>query len=468
MWDYYTHDTFIRTKEDMSFGPGIADSWSVSDNGCVWTFKIHEGITFSNGDPLTAEDVKYSVDRFGSPMSFSAWSPYLGENYNKLGSRVVNDYTFEYSTAYPEATLLACFQATLIFDKKEVDRVGEELYYTSGYCVGSGHWIFKDLISKTKLTLEANTNYWIPEEVPAFQYWVELCVPEEATRINMFKTGELDILYTDDYARLKQLEGEGYPIIQAGMPGTDSFAFQATWYPEAGATSDIRIRQAMSYALNRQEICDTWYQGYAKPGGQFFYATGVFGWTDAMVADPYDPDLAKQLIADAGYPDAFDNPVITVFCDPTQQDRLLLYASYWEAVGLQIHLEVIDLMSYYGYLFQRPKPGDTNVGWIWFWKSWGWPNATYHSANMYTSMGVHGTANDPIADAMYQEITHQTDYNIAAEKMTAFQLYVKTLYINIGVVEYYQYFLYNPDTIGAWLGHNWDGLWGANWGIQHP
>jgi peptide/nickel transport system substrate-binding protein len=470
-WVWAVFDPLIRANEDMTFGPNIADSWSLSDNGCVWTFKIHKGITFSNGDPLTAADVKYSVDRFGSPTSGSAWSQFLSAGYNKVDSRVVDDYTFEYQTASPEATLVACFSNTYILDKTQIDKVGEEEYFKNP--VGCGHWIFEELVSKTSIKFKANTSYFHKDEIPAFEYYVELCVPEQATRIDMLKTGECDIAYGISYDRFKDLENQGFTTIISGINGTDSLCFQGTWFPNAGPTGDIRVRQAMSYALNRQEICDNWYQGFATPGGQFFEPKGVFGWTDELKPDPYDKAKAQELLAEAGYPASFSDPVIHMyFPNSADQNYFQLVISYWTAVGLQIKAEPVDLSVYYGYLFHnfsgRIQETDVNVGWLFPWESWSYPNSVYHSANMYTSKGVHGTGNDAKADELYYDVTHQKDYSIADKNMQKFELYVKTLYVNIGIVEYEPIYIYNPNTLGAWNGRNWDGIYSSLAGIQHP
>jgi peptide/nickel transport system substrate-binding protein len=473
-WDSLIFEMLVRIDEDLTFSGGVVDSWDMSEDGCTWTFHVHPGNHFTNGDPVTAADLKFSVDYFGiTPdilaeipglTSNSPWSLYL--RYNLKSSRVVDDLTYEYVTNHPESTLLASFGATPILDKAAFDSLGRENYFKNP--IGSGPWKFLSLVTKQEVRYEANTSYWRTSERPHYQFYIEKCVPELATRISMFKTGQADILGLDDYARLRELANEGWATVSAGINGTDSFAFQATWLPEAGATGDIRIRQAMSYALNRQEICDTWYSGYAIPGGQFFMPTGVFGWTDELTPDPYDPDHARALIAEAGYPDAFTKPVITIFCQAPDKDRLLYYSSYWTAVGLQIDIKVIATTAYWGYLFARPTSTSVNVGWIWFWKSWGYSNSVYHSANMYTSTGVHGTANDPTADAMYREITNQKDYATAWAKMSAFQLYVKTLYVNIGVVEYQNVSLYNQHTLGGYNGRNWEGGYIPLAGITHP
>lgn len=469
-WITVLYDSLLRTTEDLNFEGNVVESWSLNEDGTIWTFKIHEGIKFHNGDPLTAADVKFSLDRYGDPTSMSAWSRYVSTSYNKVEARVIDDYTLEYETVYPEATLLAVFGATYVLPKDHFESVGAEEFFK--HPIGSGPWKFVELVSKTSFKMEANTEYWRPDEVPYYQYFVELSVPEQSTRINMLRTGECDTATGIDYDRIPELTDEGFATAVAGINGTSSLAFQGTWLPGAGATGDIRIRQAMSYALNRQEIADTWYQGYAKPGGQFFEPTGVFGWTDELVADEYDPDLAMQLMEDAGYPDAFDDPVIHIYAATAGQNYMLLLIGYWEAVGLQVQLEVVDLTVYYSYLFHnfagRIEEGDANVGWIFNWSSYSYPNSVYHCANMYTSQGVHGTGNDPTADELYAAVTHQKDYQVADEKMAEFQLYVKTLYINVGIVEYETLQIYNPNTLGAWTGRNWDGPYSALAGIQHP
>jgi ABC-type transport system substrate-binding protein len=222
----------------------------------------------------------------------------------------------------------------------------------------------------------------------------------------------------------------------------------------------------MSYALNRQEICDTWYSGYAVPGGRFFMVPGIFGWTDELAADPYNPTKAKQLMTDAGYPGAFTNPVITIYCPSTDKDRMLYYMSYWQTVGLQVQLKVFDTATYYAYLGFGAPPGG-NQGWIWFWKSWSYPISVYHCANMYTSKGVHKTTNDTHADELYAAVTNLSSYDAAFKAMQEFQVYVKSLYTNIGVVEYYARFLYRKSVVGSFEGRSFASYYDAVQGATH-
>jgi peptide/nickel transport system substrate-binding protein len=462
-WYTLTFQAIVRTTEDANFEGDVVDSWDISADGLTWTFHVKPNNKFTNGDPVTAADLKFSIERFATSAR-SAWSPYLKASYNFVSMTVVDNLTLKYTVAHPEVTLLAAFGSVCVLDKTEFDKVGEAAYFKNP--VGSGPWKLVEYIAGTSIKFEANTNYCRPTEVPKFQYYNELLVPELATRIAMFKNHEIDVLGLDDYARMKELQNQGYPIQKYGINGTDSFAFQYSWEDAAGPVHDIRIRQAMSYALNRQEICDTWYSGYAIPGGQFFMPHGIFGWTDKLAADPYDPAKAKQLMADAGYPSAFANPVITIYTPSSSQDRMLYYMSYWQTIGLQVQLKVFDLSTYYSYLGFGAPPGG-NEGWIWFWKSWSYPISVYHSANMYTSKGVHKTTNDATADEMYASITHESDYNKAFKAMQDFQVYVKSLYTNIGVVEYSSYFLYAPSVIGAFEGRSFSSYYDALQGATH-
>jgi peptide/nickel transport system substrate-binding protein len=463
-WSGLIFQAVFRTTKDLNFEGDVLSGWDISADGNTWTWHLIPNNFFTNGDPVTAADVKFSVERFASSTR-SAWSPYLRDTYNFVSMAIIDDLTLTYVTAHPEATLLTSFSAVPVLDKKEFDKVGEAAFFKNP--VGSGPWKLLEYVSGTSVKFEVNTKYIRPNEIPSFQYYSQRLVPELATRISMFKTGEIDVLGLDDYARMKELQNEGYPITEYGIPGTDSFAFQYSWDEKAGAVHDIRIRQAMSYALNRQEICDTWYSGYAIPGGQFFMVKGIFGWDDRLTADKYDVAKAKALIADANYPAAFpNNGKITIYCQASDQDRMLYYMSYWQEVGLNVELLVKDTATYWAYLGFGAPPGG-NEGWIWFWKSWSYPNSTYHSANMYTSKGVHKTANDTHADELYAKITQQKSYAEAWKAMQDFQVYVKSLYINIGVVEYKAYFLYNPKTIGAFTGRSWESYTAALQGATH-
>jgi peptide/nickel transport system substrate-binding protein len=303
--------------------------------------------------------------------------------------------------------------------------------------MGSGPWKFVSHVAKTSITMEANTNYWIPSRIPKFKTCITTLVPEEATAVNQLKNNEVDII-TVSMDSLVTLTKAGYRTAEFGLPTLANFNFQGTWLSTAGPTGDIRVREAMSFSLNRAEISAGFYNGFAVPGGRWFMHPGAYGWDPNWQPDPYDLPRAKALLAEAGYPAKFSNPVIHIFAPPGPQvDFITLLQGYWKEAGIQTQLDLVDSTVWGGYFFnpaKRLQDGDKNVGQIWFWIFGSTQNNSYHSANMYTSTGAHNTMNDPKADALYKDATTELDPVKAVAKWTAFHAYAHDQYISIGVV----------------------------------
>jgi len=468
LWGWAWYDALVRYDEKGRYVPHVAESWTIEDN--VFTFKIREGIKWHNGDPLTAHDVKFSIDRFGDmELSTNPWSWYISAAYNKADSIVVDDYTYQFVSDHPEPAQMIVFAWTRILPKDYYEEVGMEEFRKNP--IGSGPWKFVEIIPETSMKMEANTEYWIPDEVPNYQYYVELQVPEEATRIAMLQTGEVDMAFGITYDRLAGLIDEGFATVALGFPGLSNYTYQGTWLPDAGPTGDIRVRKAMSYALNRQEICDTWYAGLAKPGGNWFIHEGAFGWTDELgIMDPYDPAKAAELLAEAGYPDAFDDPTIHFYTTPAGQDYILMLIDYWQDAGIDVVIEVVDatVNGAYFFNFTRLQEGDPNVGWMFSWTFGSTFSNIYHSSNMFCSWGTHNSGNDPKADELYLKAANETDLVLQEQYWAEFMVYAKSMYINVGVATIDSLTIYNPDTIGAWTGRNWVSYMDAINDVEHP
>jgi peptide/nickel transport system substrate-binding protein len=475
LWGWAMYDSLLRYDINGDFIPGVADSWTVSADGLTWTFKIHQGIKFWNGEALTADDVKFSVDRFGDmTISENPWSRYISEGYNKVSSTVIDEYTYEFVSAMPEPTQVMAFSWTRILPKDYYETVGLDGFRAAP--MGSGPWKWVELIPETSVKLEANTEYWRTNEIPYYQYYVELQVPEESTRIAMLRTGEVDITLTAA-DRINGLVAEGFATVELLPPGSLSLTIQGTWLPEAGAMGNLNVRKAMSYALNRQEICDTFFDGLAEPGAQFYMYPGGYGWTDELAPDPYDPALAMQLLADVNYPDAFPDPTIHVFTTSQEggygggPNLFLLLIDYWEEVGLQVEMEVVDVVTWGSYFFNftRMTGSEPNVGWIFAWNYKAEFLAIYHSANMYTSVGVHNSGNDPVADELYNKALHEIDPVLGLQYYQEFQQYAKSMYVNFGIAWTKQLYLYNPNTIGSWANaRTWQSYYDSLNAVRHP
>jgi len=131
---------------------------------------------------------------------------------------------------------------------------------------------------------------------------------------------------------------------------------------------------------------------------------------------------------------------------------------------------VVDAGIYNGYFFNfnRLKAGDPNCGWIFTWSYQSFFNCMYHSANMYTSTGVHNVGGDPEADALYLKAANEPDNTKAAQYFADFQKFVKTKYWNIGIARFDSLYLYNPKTLGKWGGFTWIGYENCVNSIQKP
>lgn len=428
-WGWAMYDPLITYDEKGNFLGAVAESWKLSQDGKVFTFKIRKGIKFHNGDPLTAEDVAFSVVRFSSEESTNPWSPYLRYNFDSV--ETPDPYTFVYRCKRPEPTLLVPFAWTRILPKKYIEKVGVENFRKRP--VGSGPWKFVKFISKTSMEMEANTEHW--RYTPVFRKVIDLMIPEESTRIAMLKRGEVDIVLGLTLDRVVELQKEGFQTRIVGYPVCVNISFLGTWLTK-GPTSDKRVRQAMSYAINREELSKTFYRGFARPGGRWFLHKGGYGWHPSLKADPYDPEKAKALLKEAGYPQKFSDPVIKIYVQPTQADLMQILAGYWEDVGIKTKIEVVDAVTWGGMFFNRVKsPEDPAVGAVFPWIFGSTFNSVYHAANMYKSTGVHSTGNDPKADELYTRAVSEIDPKKARAYFTEFQLYVKDMYVNVPVVE---------------------------------
>jgi peptide/nickel transport system substrate-binding protein len=442
VWGYALYDPLITYDATGNPNGVVAASWEISPDGNTWTFHIRQGIKFHNGDPLTAEDVKFSVDRFSTGNLTNVWGNFLYNN--KVSSSVIDDYTFRYVTEHPEPTLVAAFSNVFILPRDYFEAMGQD--YFRAHPVGSGPWKFVNHTSGTSFTMEANTGYW--GEVPAFKYIIDYQVPEEATQMAMLRSGEVDITPNLSMDNIIKLQKEGFLTAEVGLPILANISFQGTWFASGVPTSDIHVRQAMSYAIDRQAICDDLYGGNAVPGGMFYMHPGCYGWTDELEADAYNPDMARYLLAQAGYPTGVSG--IHIYANETTPlDFLYALRDQWNEIGIEVTIEQLDFGTYWNYFFSSNRLTGTepNVGWISLWVSASTPNSIYHAANMYCSWGAHNCGNDPAADSLYNKAFEELDSTLALQYWKDFQKYAREMYVNIGICQIKSIKVYNPHTL---------------------
>ena len=265
---YAMHDAVIRPLPGKRIAPSLAESWTESADGRVYEFKLRRGLKFHNGDPLTAEDVKFSFER------------YKGAGANELQARVrqveiADPLTVRFHLKEPWPDFLTFYGTTataagLVVPKKYLTQVGDDGF--KKHPIGAGPYKFVSHMAGIELVMEAYTGYW--RKTPHVKRLVMKSVPETTTRVAMLKNGEADIA--------NALDGE-----DAKSP----------W-------ADKRLRQAVNYALDRKAINDAACLGFCPPAGVI--VPRVMDFALQAPPHPYDPHKAKQLLAEAGYPNGID------------------------------------------------------------------------------------------------------------------------------------------------------------------
>jgi peptide/nickel transport system substrate-binding protein len=302
---YALHDALVKPLPGNLTAPALAESWTESPDGLVYEFTLRQGLTFHNGDPFTAEDVKFSFLR------------YKGISAKQLHERVkaldiVDPYRLRVVLHEPWPDFLTVYSAMVsraawIVPKQYVERVGDEGF--KRHPIGLGPYRFVRLDPGLALVLEANDRYW--RKTPAIQQILIKSVPDPATRLAMLKTGEADIAYDmfgDEGVAIKS--DPTLRLASAMGSVTEWLGFLDQWNP-ASPWHDRRVRLAANLAIDKQAIGETVRQGFGRLTGSIIPRTLDFALP--LEPLPYDPAQAKRLLAEAGYPHGFAGGDLTPF-----------------------------------------------------------------------------------------------------------------------------------------------------------
>ncbi|MDO8673456.1 MAG: ABC transporter substrate-binding protein [Dehalococcoidia bacterium] len=334
-------DSLVDFSPEGQFRPAIAERWEISADGMTHTFYIRKGVKFHDGSDLTGADVKFSLERILSPESTNIDTTIWRDEI--AGIDLKDDYTVVFRLKQSRVELLKGFNdfgsSPAILPKKYIETKGVDYFRKNP--VGSGPWKVVKLELGARAELEAVEDHW--RETPKFKNITVLNVDDEATKVAMLQTGELDLadISPDSVPKLKSA---GLRII--GHDGAAQY-FMGLYYdltqPAKYAMGDVRVRKALSLAINRQEMADKILGGYAEPSALFYARpTGYFWDANLLKPDPYDPQQAKKVLADAGFPNGFTtkvwNQVGTVSANILNEAA----AGYWRNIGITAELVPVE------------------------------------------------------------------------------------------------------------------------------
>ena len=295
---YALHDALIKPLPGNDMAPCLAESWKESPDGLVYEFKLREGLRFHNGDPFTAEDVKWSFHRYRGTAA-----KLLHERVKAV--EIVDPHRVRFVLHAPWPDFLAFYAtpatgAAWIVPKKYIEKVGEETFKRQP--VGLGPYRFGRLTPGVELVLDANEQYW--RKKPSIKRIVIKGVPDRTTRLAMLKTGEADIAYLMIGVEAQTVKADPKLRLVHVIPSAAWWLdFPEQWNPKS-PWHDRRVRQAVNLAIDKQGINEAERMGLSRLTGSIIPSVMDF----ALRLDPYPYDLgrAKRLLAEAGYPNGFD------------------------------------------------------------------------------------------------------------------------------------------------------------------
>jgi peptide/nickel transport system substrate-binding protein len=306
MWGKeFMYDSLLEWDKDLAIQPALAESYEVSPDATAYTFKLRPGVTFHNGKTMTAADVKYSLDITRNPPEPVVPAAFLA---NIAEVTVVDDLTVTVTMAKPDPTLPGVL-AWGRFSPIIPEGIADELNLLSEG-IGTGPFKLVEYVTNDHLDYEANPNYWKPG-VPCIQNLSLKILLDESSRVSSLRGGEIDGgTFSADVA--DTMEGDDELEVLSGLfsaPRVIHFnlSAQKPW-------SDVRVRQAINKAVDRQQIIENVYGGHAELTGPIPPGYGDWALPPDELAQIYAVDIegAKALMAEAGFADGFDVTIIAI------------------------------------------------------------------------------------------------------------------------------------------------------------
>ena len=335
---YAMHDAIAKPMPGNNMAPCLAESWTESADGLVYEFKLREGLRFHNGDPFTAEDVKFSFLR------------YRGTSAKLLHERVkavelIDPHRVRFVLHAPWPDFLSFYAtpatgAAWVVPKKYIEKVGEDGFKKQP--VGLGPYRFVRATPGVELVLEANEQYW--RKRPSIKRIIIKGVPDRTTRLAMLKTGEADIGYLMIGVEGETVRADPKLRLVHVIPSASWWLdFPEQWGKAKSPWQDRRVRLAVNLALDKQAVNQAERLGFSRVTGSIIPSVMDF----ALPLDPYpyDPKQARRLLAEAGYPNGFDAgdltpvPPFTTFAEGV--------ANYLAAVGIRTRVRSMERATFY-------------------------------------------------------------------------------------------------------------------------
>jgi peptide/nickel transport system substrate-binding protein len=361
--------------------PSLATAWTPSQDGKTWTFKLRQGVKFHDGTDLDAAAVKFNFDRWWDKTNpngfrtagktYEIWGQIFGGYKGEPNSLIQDIKAIDASTiqfvlkqpfaAFPSTIASSYFS---IASPTAIQKAGATYGTPGGGAVGTGAFVFKEWRSGDRIVLEKNPNYW-KSGFPKSNQLVMRFVTDASARLAQLRAGQLD--FTVDLAPDQKAEIERDANVSVVTRPSFNVGYLAL-NPSYKPFSDVRVRQAIAHAINKQAIVQAFWKGSAQSDAHFVPPS--LSWAQAPNLQDYEfnPQKAKDLLNQAGYPQGFDldlwyMPVSRPYF-PTPKPIAEAFAADLSAVGIRVNLKTKDWATYLSDRLKTPGYQSFMFGWI--------------------------------------------------------------------------------------------------------
>ncbi|MGX1741172.1 ABC transporter substrate-binding protein [Bosea sp. NPDC055353] len=382
-------DRLVDRAPDVSLKPGLALSWkTISDT--VWEFKLRPGVTWHDGKPFTADDVAFTYERARNvPNSPGGFGGFL-RAVKKV--EIVDPLTLRIDTGEPAPNLPRELAFVPIISPHVGEKATTEDYNTGKAVIGTGPYKFVSYTPGDRVELTRNDGWWGPKQ--AWDKVTLRMITNAGARVASVLSGDVDVIDTPPAGDLEKLKTdqrvtiattEGLRVIYLALNSQEPVAATVTANDGKSLPKnpllDVKVKQALSIAINRQGLADRIMQKTARPTGQWL-PPGTYSYAKSVAVPPYDPNKAKALLAEAGFPEGFK---LTLFSPndryPNDAATAQAIAQMWTRIGVKTAVETLPWSSYVG------RGGKQEFGVA----LWGWGSPTGEAGYLLSNVVATNT-----------------------------------------------------------------------------
>jgi peptide/nickel transport system substrate-binding protein len=394
MFLYAVHDALVKPMPDGPMSPCLATRWSESADGLTYDFELRQGVKFHNGDPFTAEDVKFSFERYKGSGATDL------KKYVKA-VEIVHPHQVRFHLHEPWPDFLTFYAtpatgAAWIVPKTYVEKVGDEGFKNQP--IGLGPYRLVSHQPGVEVVLEAYTDYW--RKTPHVKRLVMKGVPEPTTRLAMLKRQEADVAYGVYGAVAEEIQRDPTLKLLPAVGQTIQWAvFTSEPYDAKSPWADKRVRLAANHAINRQAINEAETLGYSGLTGSI--VPRALEYALPLESYAYDPQQAKQLLKEAGYAQGFDMGEYSV--DPVYSGVAEAIVNDLGSIGIRGRVRPMERATFQAAHKEHTLKNLAHQG------SGAFGNAATRLGAFVYSKGANSWIKDPEIDAWYEQQATEHD-----------------------------------------------------------